>query len=937
MGLKLAWNSGMGAKTFLVGIDLGTTNSSLSTISSDSLGETNPTIEDHSPIQVIRPFETAPRPLLPSFLYLSNGNDLPAGSLELPWNIQGGKPATKVIGEFARQQGSLVSSNLVHSAKSWLSNPGADRNEKLLPWPGTEDVPKISPMEASSAYLRHLAESWAFSQKGRTDLSEQTVVLTIPASFDDLARRLTLESAKKAGITNPLLLEEPQAAFYCWMAEQGGKVTLGGGQNILVVDIGGGTTDFSLIETREEDGGIAFSRKAVGDHLLLGGDNMDMAIARVVEGKIKSSTKLSVSQFQNLVQQCRLAKEKLLGETPPEYSTIQIEGRGRSIVGQAMSAEILRAEVLEMVLDGFFPVCTLQDAPQENRRQGAVQLGLPYAQDPAITRHLARFLKLHGLAEKPPDALLLNGGCFHSKELQARVFSFFEMNYPGKPIQALSLGSVDRAVSRGAAYYAWLIQNGKKAIQSSAAKAYYLVLDEGRQDKTKVICVLPRNSTPELEHPVNQHQFMLTLGSPVRFPLFSSTSRMGDHAGTILEIEKGQMHSLPALQTVLTGGRKSGLKTTTVHMVSKLSAIGTLDLHLVDENANRWHLDFNLQQEVTSAPESSPLPPTGYSVPDHLVSEAIEKIQGTFPPESMPSSNSPGELPKDLEKILESGRENWSAAICRRLWVPLQQGADSRRLTQAHLARWYNLSGWVLRPGFGHPQDSHFVEQIWKALHAPPKGQNGIRQPEGGPELWILLRRIAGGLASGKQLQIIERLKPFLIPGKSRAPFKPPLAEIMEMWRCAASLERVGLPFRQNLADALHRKILQNPIEATDWQIWSLGKLGARIPTHGTIAAVLPKESAGDWIKTLLSVSPKSETASRNLGSALVQMGMATNHPDLDVPQDLRLEITAKLRTLECPEMMADILQGKKIDNSHQIAEATFGESIPLGLHLIPG
>lgn len=928
----------MEAKSFLVGIDLGTTNSSLSTISTKNGSETSPTIDDYSPIQVIQPFETGPRPLLPSFLYFSNGNDVPAGSFQLPWNSDSNPTVNQVIGEFARKQGSLISSNLVHSAKSWLSNPGADRDEKLLPWPGSGDGPKISPMEASAAFLRHLAESWAFSQKGKTKLSDQTVVLTVPASFDDVARRLTLEAAKKAGIANPFLLEEPQAAFYCWMAEQSGRINLGGGQTILVVDIGGGTTDFSLIETHEDDGDIAFSRKAVGDHLLLGGDNMDMAIARVAEGKIKScSAKLSVSQFQSLVQQCRLAKERLLGEAPPEYSTIQLEGKGRSLVGSGIKVDIQRTEVLERVLEGFFPLCTLQDKPQENRRQGAVQIGLPYAQDPAITKHLARFLRLHGLEENPPDALLLNGGCFHSKELRDRLTGFLEKNYPQKSIQLLTLSSVDRAVSRGAAYYAWLIQSGKKAIQSTAAKSYYLVLEEGKDDKTKVLCVLPRNTKPEVEHPVKQHQFMLSLGSPVRFPLLSSTSRMTDEAGTVLEIDKGQLHCLPALQTVLTGGRKSGLKTTAVHMVSKLSAIGTLDLHLVDDNANRWHLDFNLHQEMKPDQVSSPLQTTGCSVPDHLISQAIEKIQTVFPADSISTGNSPGELPRDLERIMESGRESWSAAVCRRLWVPLHLGSDSRRLSQTHLGRWYNLSGWVLRPGFGHPQDTHYVEQIWKALHAPPKGKSGIRQPEGGPELWILLRRIAGGLATGKQIQIMERLKPFLIPGKSKAPFKPTLAEIMEMWRCAASLERVGHAFRQALADTLHRKILQNPKEATDWQIWCLGRLGARLPTHGTIAAVLPKESAEEWIKNLLALAPRSETASRNLGSALMQMGVATNRPELDVSEETRNRIMPRLKDLGCPDSMAEILQGKEVENRHQIAEASLGESIPLGLQLIPG
>ena len=927
----------MGEENFLVGIDLGTTNSSLSFICNKNGNATSPDIVDHSPIQVVRPFETAPGPLLPSFLYFSNSNDLPEGCLQLPWSPPEGQLVKQVIGEFARHQGGLISSNVVHSAKSWLSNPGADPNQKILPWPGSPEGPKISPVEASTAFLRHMVDSWTYSHGKKFDFSGQEVVLTVPASFDDLGRRLTLEAAQKAGIAKPRLLEEPQAAFYCWMAEQDNRIELGPGKTILVVDVGGGTTDFSLIETREEDGDIAFGRKAVGDHLLLGGDNMDMALARFVEGKIKGSSQISLSQFQSLIQQCRLAKERILSEVSTQLFNIQLEGKGRSLVGGNITFGIQRSDVLAIVLDGFFPLCSLQDSPQEHRRQGAIQVGLPYAQDPAITRHLARFLNHHGLEKNPPDALLLNGGCFHSEELRNRLTKFFEINYPDKAVRMLSLGSVDRAVSRGAAYYAWLIQSGKKAIRSSAAKSYYLVLEEGQSDKSTVLCVLPRGSITDMEHPVKQHQFTLKLGTPVRFPLLSSTTRMDDEVGSLMEAPKSQFHSLPALQSVLTGGRKAGQKTTKVHLVSKLTAVGTLDLYLLDDNGNRWHLDFNLHREISPAAGKPNPQTTTCAIPEQLVSEAIVKIQSVYPADSNHSEETPAELTKDLERILDSGRENWSATLCRHLWAPLQIGSNSRRLSQPHLSRWYNLSGWVLRPGFGHPQDPHFVEQLWKALHAPPKGQSGIRQPEGGPELWILLRRIAGGLVAGKQIQVMERLKPFLIPSKSKALFKPTQAELMEMWRCAASLERVGQGFRQSLADTLHRKIIQKPQEASGWQIWCLGRLGARFPTHGTITAILPRESAEEWIKSLLPISPSSETEGRNLGLALIQMGLVTYQPQLDIAEATRSLIHEKIKELNCPEWMIGMLHGKEAQNSRQIAEANLGESIPLGLNLAQG
>jgi molecular chaperone DnaK (HSP70) len=930
----------MGVASFLVGIDLGTTNSSLSFISADPGANSSPTLLDHCPAQITQPFEWADRPLLPSFLYFSTGNDLPEGCLQLPWSPKESSPTRIVVGEFARKQGDSVPGQLVHSAKSWLSCPGADRKERILPWPGSENTPKISPVEASAAYLDHLAKSWAHTQGNRHTLGGQTVVITVPASFDDVARRLTLDAAKQAGIPNPLLLEEPQAAFYCWIAEQERSAELRSGMTILVVDVGGGTTDFSLIETFEKDGEIAFERKAIGDHLLLGGDNMDMALARNLEEKISPKSRLSNTQFQALIQQCRQAKEILLGDAPPDQFTIHLEGRGRSIVGGALNYDIPRDLVTHIVADGFFPLCPLDSTPKTPRRQGAVQPGLPYAQDAAITKHLASFLHQHHGVDKPPDAVLLNGGSFHSKVLCERILDFFRYNYPEKPVQQLRLKSVDRAVSRGAAYFAWRLKTGKNTIRSHAAKSYYLALEQNQKDLERVLCVLPGNSPEEHEHLINQHQFSLTLGEPVRFPLLSSTVRLEDKAGDIQEIEKGRLHPLPALHSVLTGGRKSGQRTCKVHLISKLSSIGTLDLFLVDENLNRWHLDFNLAENQSDA-SGSEKQPDGHQetpetlIPESLIEEALANIRAVFPDSEGPGVESPSELTKVLEKTLETQRENWSVTVCRRLWSGLLQGATSRRASPSHLSRWYNLGGWTLRPGFGHPQDSFQVEQLWKALHAPAPGKSGIRQPEGGAELWVLFRRVAGGLPPGKQTLIIERLKPFLLPSKSKPPFKPSLAEFMEMWRCAASLERIAPAIRIQLAEMLHKKLQAGPEDCPDWQIWCLGRLGCRRPGYASIASVLPRESVVTWLETLLKTKPKSKTSGKVLGLALAQIGLRTNNAALDIPEIFRDQIRDRLKNLECSTSCLELLDENDGKSLHSLVEAGLGESLPLGLQLV--
>ncbi|HEV3443858.1 MAG TPA: Hsp70 family protein, partial [Gemmataceae bacterium] len=403
---------------FLIGIDLGTTNSAVAYVDlRRKLKMGRPEIQTFAVPQLVAPAELANRALLPSFLYLPGAHDIPAGGVALPW--EAGR--SYAVGEFARQHGARVPGRLVSSAKSWLCHAGVDRSAPLLPWSAPPDVARISPVEASARYLQHMVESWnhTMAVNRPEDLfQQQAVVLTVPASFDDVARNLTVEAARKAGIENFTLLEEPQAAFYCWLAMHSPQeaTQLKPGARCLVVDVGGGTSDFSLIQAIEQQGELGFQRDAVGDHLLLGGDNMDLALAKFVETRLPGAGRLDAAQYGMLTQACRNAKEILLGPQPAAAHTVTVMGRGRQVVGGAQHASLTPQDVQQIIFDGFLPLVAIEAEPARGARAGLHEMGLPYVSDPAITRHLAAFLRRHlpaqagNSAPAAPQAILFNGG-----------------------------------------------------------------------------------------------------------------------------------------------------------------------------------------------------------------------------------------------------------------------------------------------------------------------------------------------------------------------------------------------------------------------------------------------------------------------------------------------------------------------------------------------
>ncbi len=607
------------ARTFALGIDVGTTNCALAGFDL-ATGAALGTPPSWPIPQVVHPGEVTAEPLLPSFLYLPGEHELPEGSLDLPW----AKKRDFVVGRLAREQGSKVPSRLIGSAKSWLCHAGVDRRAELLPFGAPAEVPKLSPLTASARYLSHLREAWD-AEHPDAKLEEQELVITVPASFDEVARELTVEAGKLAGLGTFTLLEEPQAALYSWLEGRGEawRKELKVHDGRLVGDVGGGTSDFSLIAVLEEGGNLALHRVAVGDHLLLGGDNMDLALAHRLKGKLEAKGKpLDAWQFQQLVHAARQAKESLFS-SQEEKAPVAIVGRGSSLVGGTLRTELERAELVELLVEGFFPSVEASARPAAPRRIGLTQLGLPYAQDAAITRHLAQFLGrqaaalqhvpqaqgLHiaGRTFLHPTAVLFNGGVFKAAALQARgveVLNRWVGSEGGTPVRVLLGGDLDVAVARGAAAYGRLRAQGTGLrIRGGTARSYYvggesaMPAGPGMTPPLTAVCVAPFGMEEGTDAELATEEFGLIVGEPIQFRFFASSARQEDRVGATLDLatSDGLEELAPIESTVPAENRKAG-DVLPVRLHATVTEVGTLALSLVERAGGaKWKVEFNVR------------------------------------------------------------------------------------------------------------------------------------------------------------------------------------------------------------------------------------------------------------------------------------------------------------------------------------------------------
>jgi molecular chaperone DnaK (HSP70) len=592
---------------YVLGIDLGTTNSVLAYA---PLSGEAPQVELLPIPQLVAAGTIEARTSLPSFAYLAHDQEAASGVFNLPWQ-DGNKIA---IGEFARRQSAEVPDRTVSAAKSWLAHTRVDRHQPILPWNAPPDVPKISPVAASRKYLEHLVAAWEHAFP-HAPVAEQQIVLTVPASFDASARELTREAALAAGLPSSLvLLEEPQAAVYAWLQSMGDRwrKLLKVNDRLLVCDVGGGTTDLTLVGVAEEHGELQLRRLAVGNHLLIGGDNMDLALAHFVAGKFaQKGTKLDPWQSISLWHSCRAAKEALLAENGPASQAISVLGRGSRLVGGTVSVEITRDEVANILVDGFFPQTKASDRPQRARASGFQEIGLPYESDTAITRHLAAFLAAHGESpEMPaiPSHLLFNGGVFKADALRSRLIDVLgDWSSSGARSQVLEgYHDLDNAVARGAAYYAWIKERGGMRIRGGTARSYYVGIETaglaipGAPRPLRGLCVVPFGMEEGTEVDVPSGNVGLVVGEPATFRFFSSNTRKHDRPGDVLpQIDEDQLSETDSLEATLpvSADRHDG-NYVPVRFQSKITELGVFELWCVSTTGDeRWKLEFSVREE----------------------------------------------------------------------------------------------------------------------------------------------------------------------------------------------------------------------------------------------------------------------------------------------------------------------------------------------------
>ncbi len=1005
-GIKIAVkHGGPSSQTpsrYVVGFDLGTTNSAVTYVDTSK----EPwRIETFAIPQLVAPGQIESRETLPSFHYQT-------------------APGEFAVGVFARDQGTLVPGRSISSAKSWLCHTGVDRTAALLPWRGAADAERLSPVEVSSRYLAHVRDAWN-KRFPKHPLAEQDFVLTLPASFDEVARELTVKAAAQAGLPRVVLIEEPQAAFYSWIYDHANDwdQLVSPGQKILVCDIGGGTSDFTLIRVRRGEGGkVQFHRVAVGDHLILGGDNFDLTLAQHVERKIG---KLEPRQWATLVRTCRTAKETLLGHDAPERMTLTLPGAGSKLLGAGVQVELTRDEVCTLLVEGFLPRVRLDEKPV-GRRSGFQEFGLPFAPDAAITRYLAAFLTAHRHValddiETPvdhdparPDIVLFNGGVFESPLLRDRLLEVLESWFNGSqedlqllknsrgptvrgslseeppsppaPLPQAGEGSsfvpaplpkgegsrwhpilldndrLDLAVARGAAYYGMVRRGQGVRIAAGLARTYYIGVETaavkgdspifadtkiGTVPSPQAICLLPAGIEPGHDVELTQRRFDLLVSEPAEFPLFVSSTRLIDKPGEVVAIDREQMTPLPPMRTVLRTRKKTEQATETVSVTlhARLTEIGTLDLWCGEIGGRRsWRLQFDVRSTTQTDMAAHESAAEGEGMVDESVwRECQTLIENTFSADGL---DKPEGLVKRLAAALDMSRNLWPTSLCRRIWESLMDCEAGRRRGAVYEARWLNLLGFALRPGYGLAVDDWRVAQTWTTLQGKFAHASGNVRVEG----WILWRRIAGGLAAGQQqalaeplLGLIRGLHRQLTTGHGRSDFGFAMHETAEMWRLLGSLELLSPDVKTELGSMLLDLLPKRTMApARSAMIWALGRVGARVPMYGPLNAVVPAETAGAWLEKLEIAARTiargkddagAKESSAPLVLAVMQLARRTDDRYRDLPERVRREAVDWLSLEKAPPHFIELVRaGGALDGDEQ--GLIFGESLPKGLRI---
>ncbi|MBA3603527.1 MAG: Hsp70 family protein [Parachlamydiaceae bacterium] len=936
---------------YIIGIDLGTTNSSVAYVDTQSQ---HAQIQQFLIPQLVAAGYIESLPTLPSFCYLCAPQEWPKGSIKLKWKDQ----EDFFVGKFAQEHGGKVPTRLVQSAKSWLCHAAANRREKILPFESnsSDTSQRISPVEASLRYLSHIKEAWnATLAKGdhTQEFEEQEIVLTVPASFDEIARRLTAEAALQAGIVHLTLLEEPQAAFYSWLAqnESTWQKQLPLGSTVLVCDVGGGTTDFSLIEVAGEQEKPQLRRMAVGDHLLLGGDNMDAALAHHVEPQLFKEEP-SAFQWLQLKSEVRAAKEVLLDpKGTKKQQQIILQGSGASVIKNSLMADVFRDQTIKILQEGFFGQYEWKNALDVRKTTGMRTMGLPYDNEPSITKHLACFLS-QGLANldqiKGPDFVLFNGGTMKPLLFQEAILNSLQRWFPNTNAVQLSSYHLDLAVARGAAYYGKVRRGIGVKITGGTARGYYLGVDtKGANEQVvhRALTLLPRGSDEGTTYEPKE-TFLLRPNKPVSFQLYTSHVRLHDLSGDLIAIDPEQLQPLPPIHTILRFGKNkqdSSLgeqdkldNSIPVHLAVHLNAIGTLEVSLRSLNTEHvWVLEFQLRS-ATGQEDSSQAALSkgkGKTSQDELFDQEFlvkskKYISEAF---SLNSSLKPENLMDSLEKMLQKPRRDWSLSIRRGLSEAVFKVADKRKLTLTHETRWWNLLGFLMLPGCGFPLDDFRIKELWKIILSESK--TSVSE-ECQVQKWICYRRVAAGFNKGQQLQLAHELLLLILNkrnGKIEVKGKSDFSQYGEKIRALAALELMDLPMKIKVGEALVERITKGKPISADY--WALGRIGARHLLNGTKVNVVPKDVCARWIDVLLALPELPESNVKELPFLISQLGRKTDSREINLSQvtvDKVLRHFADSPDLEMLEKC--LLELTEMTEVEQ--DRIFGEHLPAGLLL---
>jgi molecular chaperone DnaK (HSP70) len=909
----LSSRSARNSARFSIGIDLGTTSSALAFV--PLAGDARPEVLSVAQWETQDTLVEAPT--LPSFLYLAEE----ALAEQLRGRVAGS--SEWIAGRLARRRAGETPGRVVRSAKSWLCHHTADRSAPILPW-GSEDLlptQKISPVQAGAFVLNYLRSAWNSRFPGDA-FDEQEITITVPASFDAAAQRLTLDAAEVAGFPSGVrLLEEPQAAFYCWLERHAPPADP---RHILIVDVGGGTSDFSLFELRPgRSGGIPdITRVAVSEHILLGGDNIDLALAMLLEPRLVGERgRISGPQWDHLVAACRDLKERALSGTAAsdEPFTVALPGRGSSLIAGAQTASLTRDEVERLVLDGFFPTCPADARPY--RAQGGLRdWGLPYAADSAVTRHLADFLR-----DRPPvDAVLCNGGSLHAAAVRQRLLDQIAAWQGGsRPIE-LANEAPDLAVALGAARFGKLLHDHAARIAAGSARAVFLAVRTAATDQEDLICVLPHNAQAEQVFDIDLPGLEAHTDQLVSFQTCSSTRHRRCRAGDVLAWDAEAFHLLPPLETIIRTPNRSDTepgRTVPVRLAAKMNALGLLQISCISADAQipqSWPLEFNLRPHEQGTP-GAPAPVEPNATPE-AQQAARDTVTTVFTRPAKSERLTANTILKQLERMLGMPRHEWNAALLRNLWPALNERMSGRKLSADHEEAWLTLAGFLLRPGFGFAHDGLRIDELWRLRDAGlcfPGKRSKVQEH-------ILWRRVAGGLSAERQATLLAGELEAIKRGRASP----------ELVRLAGALERLSRETKEELIQTFLARAL-DLVETRQHcapYLAALGLLLNRAPLYaGPETVVVPEFVARAF--AALQRFDWGEPELLEIHNLFLRAARVVDDRNLDVAKSLRNQIAARLeRAGLAPTRTATIKAFMPVGRTDRAT--LFGEALPPGLVL---